>query len=125
MNILLDTHVLLWVIQNDIKLPKPIRATIQAADRVFVSVVSLWECAIKISIHKLEIELQAIFNAIEDAGFELLPIRAPHLQKLLQLPLHHKDPFDRLLIAQAMSEPLILQSADEVVLHYFAYHLSN
>ncbi len=119
MRLLLDTHILLWVITNDSKLPKSIRAAIINADNVFVSMASLWECAVKISIKKLSMDFEKILKAIDASGFEMLSIKPEHLSELLDLPMHHKDPFDRLLIAQALSEPLILQSVDPLVLAYF------
>ena len=119
MNILLDTHILLWSIQDSPKLSKKIRNVILSADRIFVSIASLWECAIKIGSKKLEIDLEKLIKSIEESGYEILPIKLAHLLKLIELPMHHKDPFDRLLIAQSMTEPLLLQSHDDLVLHYF------
>ncbi len=118
MNILLDTHILLWSIQDSPKVPHQIRKAMINADRIFVSVASLWECAIKISSKKLEIDFEKLIKAIEESGYEILPIKPSHLSKLIELPPHHKDPFDRLLVAQSMAEPLRLQSHDDMVLHY-------
>lgn len=118
MKLLLDTHVFLWAITNDPKLPKPIRNAIIEADNVFVSMASLWECAVKISIKKLPMDFKKILKAIDASGFEILSIKPEHLSELLDLPLRHKDPFDRLLVAQALSEPLLLQSVDPLVLDY-------
>jgi PIN domain nuclease of toxin-antitoxin system len=120
MNILLDTHILLWAIRNDPKLPVEIRKNILEADRVFVSVVSLWECVIKISINKLNVDFDALISSIRESGFEMLNIKPDHLSQLLKLPFHHRDPFDRLLMAQALAEPLLLQSVDHAMVDYIS-----
>ncbi len=86
-----------------------------AANAFFVSSVSLWELAIKISIGKLNFDLQEIKQACIDSGFQELPVFWTHAQKLLELPPIHKDPFDRLLVAQALSEPMTLITADATV----------
>jgi PIN domain nuclease of toxin-antitoxin system len=118
MNILLDTHILLWAITDDSRLPSKIRKNILDADHVFVSVVSLWECAIKISINKLNVDFDALISSIRESGFQMLNIKPDHLSQLLKLPFHHRDPFDRLLMAQALSEPLLLQSVDHAMAGY-------
>jgi PIN domain nuclease of toxin-antitoxin system len=83
-----------------------------------VSVVSLWECAIKISINKLNVDFDALISSIRESGFQMLNIKPDHLSQLLKLPFHHRDPFDRLLMAQALSEPLLLQSVDHAMAGY-------
>jgi len=119
MNLLLDTHIFLWAIEDNPKLPKEIRNLILEADQIFVSVASLWECVIKIGLKKLKLDIEALMASLEDLGFNLLPIKPSHLNELLKLPALHKDPFDRLLIAQAKSEPLLFQTIDEAALAYF------
>jgi PIN domain nuclease of toxin-antitoxin system len=115
MRILLDTHVFLWAITDDPRLGVSSRDLISSkAGVVMLSHVSLWEIAIKHALARADMPLsaaQAIAWA-EDSGFELLPLAPPHILTLEQLPLHHRDPVDRLLVAQAISEPLTLLSAE-------------
>ena len=118
MNLLLDTHILIWAIQDNPKLPSQIRTLILSADRVAISIASLWECSIKIGLNKLEMDLEKIMGKIESLGFEILPIKPEHLVQLMKLPMIHRDPFDRLLVAQAKTEPLLLQTVDPEVLAY-------
>jgi PIN domain nuclease of toxin-antitoxin system len=115
MRILLDTHVFLWAITDDPRLGGLSRDLISSkAGVVMLSHVSLWEIAIKHALARADMPLsaaQAIAWA-EASGFELLPLALQHILTLEQLPLHHRDPFDRLLVAQAISEPFTLLSAD-------------
>ncbi|MBW4473606.1 MAG: type II toxin-antitoxin system VapC family toxin [Stenomitos rutilans HA7619-LM2] len=112
---LLDTHTLLWFLDDDPQLPSVVRERIENADTSFVSIVSLWEIAIKISIGKLRLnysfhDLQDLLDRFE---IEVLPLAFTDIEQYLNLPLHHRDPFDRMLIAQAMSHDLTLISRDE------------
>jgi len=118
MRLLLDTHILLWVRMGDKRLKKPIRDLIQSAEFVYVSAASIWEIALKIRLGKIEIDLQDLSDTIEDAGFVALPISQHHAAAIASLPLHHHDPFDRMLIAQAFSEPLRLVTADPILPRY-------
>jgi len=115
MNILLDTHVVLWYQANDPKLSKETHRDIESSnDSCYVSIVSLWEIVVKFSIGKLPLSmpLNDLYNTIELAGFVLIELRkAQHLISA-QLPIHHRDPFDRLLIAQAKAEGLHLLTSD-------------
>ena len=115
MRLLLDTHVALWAITDDPKLSERARQLILApANVVAVSAVSVWEIAIKHALARSDMPLSAA-QAIpwaQECGFELLSLDLPHLLTLEQLPLHHRDPFDRLLVAQSISESLLLVSAD-------------
>lgn len=112
--LLLDTHVFIWFSENSSNLPIAIREEIEAADRVYLSIASLWEIAIKLSGGKLA--LQVVYSDIEamlpGAGIELISISFADTTHLLNLPLHHRDPFDRILIAQAIGRSLVLVSAD-------------
>jgi PIN domain nuclease of toxin-antitoxin system len=114
--LLLDTHVFIWFSEDAPNLPVAVREKIESADSVYLSIVSLWEIAIKISISKLS--LQTNYHDIEaglvSLGIELIPISFADTIRLIDLPLHHRDPFDRLLIAQAIERSLLLVSADEV-----------
>ena len=115
---LLDTHIFLWAVSGSRQLTPKIRAVIQAADEVLVSAASIWEIAIKARLGKLEGDPMAMAAAIEQSGFRELPVRAAHAAYVSSLPLHHTDPFDRLLIAQAMMEPLRLLTADKALTPY-------
>jgi PIN domain nuclease of toxin-antitoxin system len=114
MSYLLDTHTLIWFLENDPRLPSPTRTQIETTPTVFVSIVSLWEIAIKANIGKLTLSFP--FNTIAPnlitAGITQLPITFKDLEIYLSLPLHHRDPFDRLLIAQTIEHSLIFISQD-------------
>lgn len=122
MRLLLDTHTLLWFLAGDQRCSRPARAAIEDLDnKVFVSVASLWELAIKLSLRKLELAMpfdQFAAHHFEPDGFGLLPIELDELDWLTTLPLHHRDPFDRLLIAQALVRGMPLLSADAVFDRY-------
>jgi PIN domain nuclease of toxin-antitoxin system len=118
MRILLDTHIYLWWLEDHIKLSSKARELIHSADEVYVSSASIWEAAIKISIGKLEAEISALAQQISLNGFIELPVSAKHAVQIAQRPNHHRDPFDRMLVAQAMTEPLRLLSADTQVAQY-------
>lgn len=111
MNILLDTHTLLWHVADDQRLPMSFSDKINdPKHRKFVSIVSLWEITIKTSSGKL-----ALLRPLKDlvpTGIAVLPLRLTHLLQLQTLPYHHRDPFDRALIAQALTEDLALLSVD-------------
>lgn len=112
MRLLLDTHVFLWSVSDDRRLSKKTRSLIRAADEVFISSASIWEASIKAGIGKLDVDIDLLVDEIANSGFLELPIRATHAAHTRNLPDIHRDPFDRLLIAQAMTEPLRLVTAD-------------
>ncbi len=118
MRLLLDTHVFLWVVGGSPSLKLPVRKMIESADEVFVSAASLWEIAIKASIGKIKADPQALVAAIDGSGFVELPVFASHAAAVASLPMHHNDPFDRLLLAQAMAEPLKFLTADALLAQY-------
>jgi PIN domain nuclease of toxin-antitoxin system len=118
MRLLLDTHIFLWAVSGSPLLKSAVRRTIEVADEVYVSAVSIWEVAIKARLGKIESDPSQLVAAIEISGFIELPIRATHAAAVASLALHHNDPFDRLLIAQALSEPLRLLTADAVLARY-------
>jgi len=114
---LLDTHTLLWFLNNDSRLPVSVRQKIEETELVFVSAVSLWEIAIKINIGKLNIvtsfeEIKENMNAL---NIQELPIEFDDSLAYTGLPIlkEHKDPFDRMIVAQAMRRSLTLVSADK------------
>lgn len=115
MKLLLDTHAFIW--WDDGKLPPPVVRRIQRADQVFVSAVSAWEIAIKASLGKM-IARASVADALEDYGFLELPVRLVHADALRRLPPLHRDPFDRMLVAQASSENLAVVSRDAVLSGY-------
>jgi len=112
MRLLLDTHVYLWSVMDDRKLTKAARKLIQDADDVFVSSASIWEASIKAGLGKLDVDVNLLVSEIKASGFSELPVRAVHAALVRDLPDIHRDPFDRLLIAQALSEPLRLVTSD-------------
>lgn len=113
MRVLLDTHVLLWWLADDARLPASARAAIaDPANEVLVSVVSLWEMAVKARIGKLVADMDEILAAVTAGGFTRLGITDAHLHALMGLAAHHRDPFDHLLIAQALAEGAVFCSVD-------------
>jgi PIN domain nuclease of toxin-antitoxin system len=116
MTLLLDTHTLLWFLTNDSSLSARARAAIEDPANVsHVSAASLWEVAIKFALGKLKLPAPYadIFpGQLELNGFVLLPITPTHCATLLGLPFHHRDPFDRLLLAQAKAEGMTLVTDD-------------
>jgi PIN domain nuclease of toxin-antitoxin system len=112
MKLLLDTHALLWFMGDDSQLSTAARSYIEnPVHEKFVSAASLWEIALKLSLEKLKLPRpfgEVFPQQLEVNGFELLPISCAQLNQLAALPFHHRDPFDRLLIAQALTEGMII-----------------
>lgn len=115
MDLLLDTHTFLW--WDAAKLPAAVVKRIQSADEVYVSAASAWEIAIKAALGKL-VARAALADAIKDYGFRPLPITLEHGDAVRLLPHHHRDPFDRMLVAQARVEGMTLVSRDPVFSAY-------
>lgn len=121
MRLLLDTHLIFWWLIEDHRVPQEVRRLIEESSAdVLVSRVSLWEMAIKVSVRKMHVDLPLFARAVTDSGFLWLPIENEHLLQVATLPLFddHKDPFDRLLVAQSQSEPVILLTADSKLARY-------
>lgn len=119
MRLLLDTHVLLWWLADDRKLAKAARDIIADPDNdVHVSAVTVWEAAIKTTLGRLEIELDDLADTIVQNGFRPLPVEFRHAVTAGRLPSVHRDPFDRMLVAQASVEELRLVSHDRVFERY-------
>lgn len=119
MRLLLDTHILLWWLTDDPLLPR--HAGLLLADRhnqVFVSPMSLWEIVIKSQLSKLKADVDEVRTASLLSGFQPLPFTLEHASAVARLPRHHRDPFDRALLAQALSEPLNLLTRDQSLAVY-------
>jgi len=118
MNLLLDTHILIWALENSPKLSEVAkRAIINGKNVVFVSTVSIWEISIKRATGKLDVP-DNLYQEIQNHRFTLLDINYDHAQLAGNLPNIHKDPFDRMLIAQAKVEKLTLITADSYIHAY-------
>lgn len=115
--LLLDTHVFLWWRSEPTRLDAKVRDSIARADLVFVSVASAWEAAIKVSLGRLELP-DTMEAGVLASGFEKLLITFSHADHAARLPLHHRDPFDRMLVAQAQVEILTLVTHDRLLEPY-------
>lgn len=119
MKLLLDTHALLWWLADDPRIGARARALIaDPANEVLVSVVSLWEIVVKLRLGKLQADFAEIALAVQEDGFGPLGIGLSHLLTLQGLPAHHRDPFDHLLMAQAITEGATFVSDDRNVPRY-------
>lgn len=121
MKLLIDTQSLIWFFEGDDKMPLFIRAMMEDAKNEFaISIVSFWEITIKMSLRKLElsVNLETMINRIVKNGFVIVPIEPAHLITLLTLDFHHRDPFDRMIIAQAITENMSVISSDHVFKSY-------
>jgi PIN domain nuclease of toxin-antitoxin system len=115
MDLLIDTHAVIWFITEDSKLPLKTKRVIEdSKNNCFVSIATYWEIAIKYSLDRLNLgtDLDNIFKVIEKTGFELLPVTTNQILINAGLPHHHNDPFDRIIIAQAIYENLKIVSKD-------------
>jgi len=121
MRYLLDTHAVIWYVENSSELPKKISDLIDNPENdIYISSVSFWEIAIKVSLGKLDLELpldEFLIN-IKNRDFSFLQIEDEYLNRLLDLPFVHKDPFDRLIITSALVENLIIVTIDENIKKY-------
>lgn len=116
MRLLLDAHVLIWALDDTSRLSVEQRAMVLDARReAFVSVASLWEITIKTGTGRLRFPVVDLDKIVEASGFTLLPITARHVLAVAELPPIHRDPFDRLLVAQAIAENLTLATADDSI----------
>jgi PIN domain nuclease of toxin-antitoxin system len=116
--LLLDTQIYLWYLADSRKLSRRARSDIAGAEDVFVSAASIWEAAIKAALGKLKASADDLAAGIDASGFLELPVSARHAARVATLPAHHRDPFDRLLVAQAIHEPLHLLTADAALRRY-------
>ena len=115
--LLLDTHVFLWWRANDPSLSEDAITAISDTNVVFVSAATAWEAAIKAALGRLELP-DSVESGVEDSGFEKLAITFLHAETAAKLPAHHHDPFDRLLVAQAIAERLTLVTHDRKLQAY-------
>lgn len=121
MRLLLDTHLLLWAAASSKRLPREARTLLEdTANEAWYSAASIWEIAIKSSLGRKDfrIDLAALQTALPDMGLTELPVTAAHAVGVTRLPLIHRDPFDRLLIAQSIAEPLTLLTNDALLARY-------
>jgi PIN domain nuclease of toxin-antitoxin system len=118
MRLLLDTHVFIWSVMDSRQLKAATRGHLASAEAVYVSAASIWEIAIKTRLGKMTGDPAAFAAAIDASGFQELAVTAKHAAAVAKLPLHHSDPFDRLLLAQAFLEPLRLVTADKALAVY-------
>lgn len=118
MRLLIDTHILIWILIDDPKLTPKARKLLDKASEVYISTASFWEIAIKQNIGKLDLQLEQVIEECQNLGIRELPVTAEHTLALLGLEPLHKDPFDRLLVAVAKSEPMKLLTADAKVAAY-------
>jgi PIN domain nuclease of toxin-antitoxin system len=121
MKYLLDTHIVLWIAEDFPRLSAEMKkALVDVTSEKYVSIVSAWEVSLKLSTGKLSIRdgLQTFFDIIDENGFLSLPVEREYLFQSLNLPPHHKDPFDRLLVATAIVEDMTLITADKYIKKY-------
>jgi len=119
--LLLDTHVLLWAVANSARLPREARDLLEDdSNDVYYSAASIWEIAIKSSLRRKDfrVDLTQLMGTLPEMDFIELPISAAHAARVAELPFIHRDPFDRLLIAQSIVEPLTLLTNDAVLDRY-------
>jgi len=116
MNILLDTHAFLWFIDGSPRLSAQARECIEdEGNGKLLSIASLWEIGIKISLGKLTLKQpfeELVPSQMQINGFDLLPVRIEHVTQVISMPFHHRDPFDRMLVAQCMGDQLPIVSRD-------------
>ena len=118
MRVLVDTHLLLWAAAGSRRLPKQARLLLEdPRNEVHYSAASLWEIAVKLALRRsdFKVDLARLRPALSAMGFSELPVTGVHAQRLATLPPVHKDPFDRMLVAQGLSEPLVLLTNDAVL----------
>ena len=121
MKVLLDTHTMIWFFEGSGEISQSARNAIENDDNTcFISIASIWEVAIKLSIQKLQMNIpyDRLSSLIRENSFELIPVRFEHTKELITMPFHHKDPFDRLIIAQSIIEKMPVVSRDNSFKHY-------
>lgn len=117
MRILIDTQAFIWFVENDNQLPLKIKKLLEdPSNAIIISIASLWEMAIKISLDKLQLScgIEEMIDKIYHNGFEILPILPIHVIRLSKLNYIHRDPFDRIIISQSLSEEFQIVSSDRI-----------
>ncbi|MDR0443023.1 MAG: type II toxin-antitoxin system VapC family toxin [Treponema sp.] len=123
---LLDTHAVIWFFNGDNSISETAKqAILDLSNKKYISMISAWELAIKIGLGKLDFDGKAagFINIAENSGFTILPIKTSHLTVFETLPLIHRDPFDRLLVATALAEQMTIISADGNISRYDVLHI--
>jgi PIN domain nuclease of toxin-antitoxin system len=121
LRVLLDTHLLLWTVASSRRLPKAARSIIlDAANELFYSAASVWEVAIKSALRRADFKADpaALVRALAQSGFSELPVTAAHATRVAAMRAIHRDPFDRLLVAQSLAEPMTLLTNDAALVRY-------
>jgi PIN domain nuclease of toxin-antitoxin system len=121
MRLLVDTHLLLWATAKSRRLPKEARRLLEdPGNEVFFSAASLWEIVIKAALRRpdFKVDVSLLRSALVEMGFAELPVSGAHAERLASLPPLHKDPFDRMLVAQSLAEPLVLLTNDGTLAGY-------
>ena len=118
MRLLLDTNVLLWTVAGEARVEHLRERLLDEDNEVYVSAASYWEVAIKAGIGKLDVDIGELRQAVRLSGFLELPVLGVHTERLAALPKIHRDPFDRLLVAQADTEPMRLLTLDRLLAGY-------
>jgi PIN domain nuclease of toxin-antitoxin system len=118
MRLLLDTHIFLWIADSSLRLNAKARELVESASAVYISSATIWEVAVKSRIGKMIVDPDALLLEIDKCGFQELPVSGRHAVGVARLPLIHNDPFDRLLVAQALSETMRLLTADAKLAAY-------
>jgi PIN domain nuclease of toxin-antitoxin system len=120
MTVLVDTQVFIWFFENNSRLPSPIKLYMEQSNNLVVSIASFWEISIKASLGKLIIpeNIASLMDNTLSKGFKILPIEREHLITLSSLDMIHRNPFDRIIIAQAITENMSLVSSDAVFQEY-------
>ncbi|MES2614747.1 MAG: type II toxin-antitoxin system VapC family toxin [Bdellovibrionota bacterium] len=118
MKILVDTHIFIWILTGSDRLTKKILEQLNHADSVYLSSISITEIIIKCQIGKLKINVNEAVQNLAEIGIKELPYTISHACALQNLPFIHKDPFDRMLVSQAISEPLKFLTADKILAEY-------
>ena len=113
MRLLLDTHALLWALATPSRLSTRAAEAVRSADNeIFVSAANVWEISIKAALGKLDADVDEVVREVSDVGFSSLSITLPHARRVRALAPHHRDPFDRMLVAQALEEGLVVVTHD-------------
>ena len=118
MRLLLDTQILYWTFYDEARLPNKARELMSAATQIYVSPISIWELSIKTAIGKLKADTAQIVEKADASGFLELQVRYQHSIQVANLPLYHADPFDRMLVAQAIDERISLLTTDRQLSQY-------